>query len=685
MIACAPRHLLADLFSPSATLPSQLTHIEKLRTPHTPLTSHFDQHESARNNMGDRTVISREGWPPSSSTGDRRHLHVRFPGAPEHLPQSISSLDFSSEAIDTGLHSKPRVQRKRDRAEDLWDRDEEELLQQRASRFGSSVLAEAGEKTIQQESSLPQNLDNFGAAGADLLRDGPIEGRGQIYDPPEADALNHAADNTPSCSPESQSRQQAHTQPEGDAVNYAEDTAASRSPESQSHPDLKRLRDRFQDGFATTDDAASEPQKRRRISAGRTEPSTVNGDLPPEKSSQDALANVLLKRLVEEHGKTRAVKAELERYKELHGAIEKSEEIPKRRKRAGVARARRREVKRLAQMDRTTLSAERPSVRREPDGTGRLATFTKFGSLPDNVQDTILDMLLESPDPIRLNSSRLRTFVKNRVGVSDPAWTPTTSRRHKEITLKSPHELRFELDKMKADLNKIPPDQWPSQSVVRGLTLSILLVSKAVHRKAATCFYGNNVFEFSDARHAWLHLEMFLNTIGPDHATNLQHLSVAMPKWFPDTSNDRISGALLDAMSPIMRLAPSNNVTDDPLCSAMSSCTSILAAHGGLKSFQINILLHRLQSFLNPRYQDAPYDRYADEQNNTAIRRNGIFQLLCALDHVLGPECRTELVVHDFLRNQENRCKFQVQLPLIQFEARKYGWDVHPTLKVSRR
>lgn len=187
------------------------------------------------------------------------------------------------------------------------------------------------------------------------------------------------------------------------------------------------------------------------------------------------------------------------------------------------------------------------------------------------------------------------------------------------------------------------------------------------------------------ARDAWLHLEMFLNTIGPDNATNLQHLSVAMPKWFPDTSIDRISGALLDAMSPIMRLAPSNNVTDDPLRSAMSSCTSILAAHGGLKSFQINILLHRFQSFLNPRYHDAPYDRYADEQNNTAERRNGGFRLLCALDHVLGPECRTELVVHDFLRNRENRCKFQVQLPLIQFEAGKYGWDVHPTLKASRR
>lgn len=269
--------------------------------------------------------------------------------------------------MDTGLHSMSQVHRKRIRAEDLWERDEEELLQQRASRFASSVLAETGEKITHPESLLPQDLDSFGAAGDDLLPGHSIGGRGQVYALPEADALDHAEDNIPSCPPESQSRQQAQTQLEGYAVNYAEDTVASRSPESQGHPDLKRLHDRYLDDSATTDNAESEPQKRRRNSTGRTEPSAVDGDLPPEKPSQGVLVNVLLKRLVDEHGKTRAVKAELERYKELHGAIEKVSEVPKRRKRPNYARQRRREHKQVGRMDRTTLSADTPTVSQEPD------------------------------------------------------------------------------------------------------------------------------------------------------------------------------------------------------------------------------------------------------------------------------------------------------------------------------
>lgn len=651
--------------------------------------------------MGDRNAISREGWPPSSSTADRRHLHIRLPGAPEHLSRSVSSLDSqrqhahfqseatsisriteripswsASEAIDTGLHSKPRVRRRRVRAEDLWDRDEEELLQQRASRFAFSVSAEAGEKMIQQKSSLPQNLDSFGAAGDDLLSGGPIEGRGQRDALPEADALNHAEDNISSRSPESQSRQQAQTQPEVYAVNYAEDTFASRSPESQGHPDLKRLHDGYLDDFSTTDNTEFEPQKRRRINTGRTEPSTVDGDLPPEKASQDALANVLLKRLVEEHGKTRAVKAELERYKELHGAIGKVSEVPKRRKRPNYARQKRREHLQVGRMDRTTISADTPTVSQEPDDTDRLATFTKFESLPDNVQDIAFGMLLEKYAPIKLNNVRLKAFVESSVGVPDPTWTFMKSR-------KSPRELQIELDNMKANMSKVPRGEWPSDSVVGGLTLSILLVSKAMHRKAARCLYGNNVFEFSDARDAWLHLESFLNTIGSDNVTNMQHLSVAMPKWSHGPSDDKISVALLNALSPITRLAILNNAAEDPLLSAISSCTSILAGHGGLQSFQINMLLHQLRPFIKPHLQDSLHALSTDEHDKKFRRRNDGLQLLRALDGVLGPKCKTELVIHAAADNNKSRYQFRYQLRLVQLEAKKYGWDVNRKLRVD--
>jgi hypothetical protein len=578
--------------------------------------------------------------------------------------------------MDTGLRLKPPVQRKRIRAEDLWDRDEEELLQQRALRSASSVLAEAGEKATQLEYSPPQNLHSFAAVDDDLLGGDQIAGRGQSYARPEADALNHVQDNIPASSPESQSRQQAHTQPEGDAVNYAEVNVASRTPESQSHPDLKRLHDRYLDDFATTDDVKSEPQKRRGINTGRTEPSTVDGDLPPKKASQDALANVLLKRLVDEHGKIRAVKAELERYKELHGAIEKVSEAPKRRKRPNYARQKRREHLQVGRMDRTTISTDTPTVSQEPDDTDRLATFTKFESLPDNVQDIVFGMLLEKSAPIKLNNVRLKAFVESSVGVPDPTWTFMKSR-------KSPRELQVELDNMKANMSKVPRGEWPSESVVGGLTLSILLVSKAMHRKAARCLYGNNVFEFSDARDAWLHLESFLNTIGSDNVTNMQHLSVAMPKWSHGPSDDKISVALLNALSPITRLAILNNAAEDPLLSAISSCTSILAGHGGLQSFQINMLLHQLRPFIKPHLQDSLHALSTDEHDKKFRRRNDGLQLLRALDGVLGPKCKTELVIHAAADNNKSRYQFRYQLRLVQLEAKKHGWDVNRKLRVD--
>jgi len=159
--------------------------------------------------MSDRAVISKERWPPHSSAAGRQRLRVRFPDAPQQPPvqrqptmehpraaflsgpQSMSSLNpqrrlasfpseassnsrvverasswSASKAMDTGFHSKPQANRKRVRAEDLWDRDEEELLQRRAS----DLLAQAGEMGSQPESELPHDLHSFGGAGNDPLR-----------------------------------------------------------------------------------------------------------------------------------------------------------------------------------------------------------------------------------------------------------------------------------------------------------------------------------------------------------------------------------------------------------------------------------------------------------------------------------------------------------------------------------
>lgn len=88
----------------------------------------------------------------------------------------------------------------------------------------------------------------------------------------------------------------------------------------------------------------------------------------------------------------------------------------------------------------------------------------------------------------------------------------------------------------------------------------------------------------------------------------MQQLSVAMPSWFHDIACDRVALALSNAFSRITRLAAGNNSAETPLPAAISSCTSILAGHSGLKSFQIDISLRDVVSFvssdlLNPKEQ----------------------------------------------------------------------------------
>jgi hypothetical protein len=405
--------------------------------------------------MDDRTVISREQWPPSSSTADRRRPHVRFPGASQRqdahfspeTPSNSHDIQRSpswsaSEATDSSLHPKSRPQKKRVRAEDLWDRDEEELLRQRrAKELASSDLpAGSGEESqhdFMGPSELPQDPHSFGGVVDDLIHSHLVEDCGQAYTRPEGEALNYAEGNTLSGSLESQSSHQAYTQPGSDTLRHAEENIPPRSAEIHSHPDLKRPRDRYLDDFNTRDDSRPELQKRRRNSAGYTEPSTTDNDLP-HQSLQDAIIDVLLKKLADEQGKTRAAKQELKRLQHQ----DKDREPKTRKKGKKPAAATKREKDRATQSYETTLAVDSPPKRKElgpPPArrghgrTNRLAAFTKFESLPDNVQEIILGMLLKSPDPIKLNTARLVDFVKTNGGI--PYLSSSTRRQKRRINV----------------------------------------------------------------------------------------------------------------------------------------------------------------------------------------------------------------------------------------------------------
>jgi hypothetical protein len=208
-------------------------------------------------------------------------------------------------------------------------------------------------------------------------------------------------------------------------------------------------------------------------------------------------------------------------------------------------------------------------------------------------------------------------------------------------------------------------------------------VSKTVHKKAAKYFYGNNVFDFLDVCNAWMHLESFLNTIGPRNVSNMQQLSIAMPNWFHDLASDRVALALLNAISRVTRLAAGNNFAETPLPSAISSCTSILAGHSGLKSFQIDISLRDVPSFVDSNLLNRKEQFSAEEKVLMATRRDDSIQLLGALITALRPGCNTKLIVHADKESKKGRKKFNRFLPQIQLEAEKFGLEVNRVLDVS--
>ncbi|GAB7332063.1 hypothetical protein MBLNU13_g03954t1 [Cladosporium sp. NU13] len=317
-----------------------------------------------------------------------------------------SPSSSASKPTDNGLRPKPRPHRKSVRAEDLWDRDEEELLlQRRAKELASSdLLAATGRKESLPDSigssEMPPNLHSFGGVVDGLIHSHLVEYRGQAYTRLEADPLNYAGGNIHFGSPEIQSNQLAYTRPEADALKHAEEQVPPRSAESQSHPDLKRSRDRYPDDISAREVAQPEPQKRRRNSAGPIAPSIMDNGLR-HNTSLDALIDVLLKKLADEQGNNRAAKRELKRLKFHKGVADKRWGHIKRKKGKGRSAAMQREEDQAGDPCQSTISVDpSPPVKKAPDGISHLATFAKFGSLPEDVQDIIFGMLLKSPNPI---------------------------------------------------------------------------------------------------------------------------------------------------------------------------------------------------------------------------------------------------------------------------------------------
>ena len=567
---------------------------------------------------------------------------------------------FPQQALGAQKHAivKPRTHSKRLRAIDLWERDEHEL-QRQAKRFASGETFAGGVEFLSEvveSAASSQHPHSLGSGGDDLRRSDLVEVLGL------------------SCT----------RSVEVDIRSYAARHVAPDYPTRQSHPDPKGSRDCYPHSSNITTATEIEPQKRRRNNASCVESSEVDKYLPTPSTRQDAFISEILQKLDDEKSKTRAIKDELERLEQNSGTTEETPKGPKRRYRGKNAVRKRRKADQADQSYQTALLADSSSLRNGYDGTGHLATFTRFGELPDNVQDMIFGILLQSHDPIRLSTAKLKAFVKDSIDVPPATLIPTKGIRRKH-QLKPPRVLRLELEQMRADLHKLPQNQQPSKSVVSDLTLSLLYVSKQVYQRAARSFYSTNIFEFTNTRDAWLHLESFLIAIGPRNVGSLQHLSVAVPKWYPDASSDRIAGALLDALSPITRLAKSTGAAEDPLLSAISSCASMLAAQGGVKSFRMAMSFDQSRPYLDQKPYAPGYALSPNDQVTHVKRGRDGVRVLRALSRALSPGCKPELVVHTSTFVVKRKTEFDRLLPSIELEAEKYGWAVHRFLTKSSK
>lgn len=141
-----------------------------------------------------------------------------------------------------------------------------------------------------------------------------------------------------------------------------------------------------------------------------------------------------------------------------------------------------------------------------------------FTRLPEKVQRQILSLLLVSSDPVTIDFYWLRPFVRGHARIPDVMQ----SVEHGGTTYSFPvswTRLLSDVDIMRRDMLQFDEaletrgtkTKW-SRSPCRGLTTSLLRVSRHVHNIAAQVLYGENVFKFPCATrlvsHRWQFSDM---------------------------------------------------------------------------------------------------------------------------------------------------------------------------------
>ncbi|KAF2771817.1 hypothetical protein EJ03DRAFT_9458 [Teratosphaeria nubilosa] len=332
----------------------------------------------------------------------------------------------------------------------------------------------------------------------------------------------------------------------------------------------------------------------------------------------------------------------------------------------------------------------RPALRKsKPD---RAFPFTR---LPDKARKIILELLLVSVDPIKIDFTWLRTFVNGHTRVPSTSQSITSG----SVT----YRLPVPWNKVIADVAQMQNDMRPfhfaleeraaktrkDRAPCRALTTALLWVSRSVYREAAGIFYSENTFWFPWPTSAWMQLESFLATIGPLNTSYLRKLRIHVPLWHRGPQADFAEGAILDLTSPASRFGVMKPPARDRLLAAIRSSVKQLcqspASNTSTSLTQLTLDLEHGQMadlWASRCTSETSLVNISQAEEYVTRKRQGI-ELLHKLS--CGMSKRPLLYVYTTgkMNNVEIR-GMRETLPALRVEAAKYGWDVDGMLRQKR-
>lgn len=313
-----------------------------------------------------------------------------------------------------------------------------------------------------------------------------------------------------------------------------------------------------------------------------------------------------------------------------------------------------------------------------------------FEKFPEQVRDKVISLLVVSREPIDIDFTWLRPFVKGHARVpvvtqklrgEDGAsyMAPVTWTK----LLEDVKSMQSDMIKFKGALESRGVKTKGRRSPARYLTTSLLRVSRSLHKSAARAFYGENTFLFSYAPGAWMQLESFMETIGLRNVTEIKHIRIAAPMFPRGMQEDYVEGAILDLMSPATRMATVKPPARDRLLSAIQHSVDKLKAANRLETLTLDLEHPMASDLWSGRYvNDKRMISVAEAEKHAKRKTIAITLLNEASEMLTAKGNKPTLMLHHFSKaSKRDVNQFRNSFAGVVTEAEKYGWRVHPRLE----